>query len=50
MTTAPPVEAPDAMDFYCIRDLLDEDEQAIQDAVARFVDDRVIPVVVLEPR
>ncbi len=45
MTTAPPVEAPDAMDFYCIRGLLDEDEQAIQDAVARFVDDRVIPVV-----
>ncbi len=45
MTTAPPVEAPDAMDFYCIRGLLDEDEQAIQDAVARFVDDRVIPVM-----
>ncbi|MDP6987100.1 MAG: acyl-CoA dehydrogenase family protein, partial [Phycisphaerales bacterium] len=45
MTTATPVDAPDAMDFFCVRGLLDEDEQAIQDAVARFVDDRVIPLV-----
>ncbi|MDP6480168.1 MAG: acyl-CoA dehydrogenase family protein [Phycisphaerales bacterium] len=45
MTTAATAVSPNAMDFFCVHHLLDEDEQAIQDAVARFVDDRVIPVV-----
>lgn len=39
------VSGPEISDFYDVRSLLSEDEQAIQDAVARFVDDRVIPII-----
>ncbi len=39
------VSGPDISDFYDVRSLLSEDEQAIQDAVARFVDDRVLPII-----
>ncbi len=45
MTTAPPVGTPDAVDYFRVRDLLDEEERAVQDAVARFVDDRVLPII-----
>ena len=33
------------MDFYDVRGLLSEDEQTVQDTVARFVDDKVLPIV-----
>ncbi|MDH3626405.1 MAG: acyl-CoA dehydrogenase family protein [Acidobacteriota bacterium] len=36
---------PSASDFYDVRGLLSEDEQQIQDLVARFVDDRVLPII-----
>ncbi len=39
------VAPPQAMDYFDVRSLLTEDEQMIQDAVARFVDDRVLPIV-----
>ncbi len=36
---------PDAVDFYDVRGLLDEEERQIQDATARFVDERVLPII-----
>ena len=47
MTTETPVaiDAPEASDFFNLRSLLSEDEQAIQDAVARFVDERILPII-----
>ncbi len=39
------VQGPEISDFFDVRSLLSEDEQAIQDAVARFVDDRVLPII-----
>lgn len=36
---------PEAADFFDVRSLLTEDERQIQDAVARFVDEKVLPVV-----
>ncbi len=39
------VESPLATDFLNIRSLLSEDEITIQEAVARFVDERVIPLM-----
>ncbi|MBA3563664.1 MAG: acyl-CoA dehydrogenase family protein [Gammaproteobacteria bacterium] len=33
------------LDLYDIRSLLSEDEQLVQDAVARFVDDKVLPII-----
>ncbi len=36
---------PEALDFYSIRDQLTEDERQIQDAVGRWVDDKVIPII-----
>ncbi|MCA1798457.1 MAG: acyl-CoA dehydrogenase family protein [Xanthomonadaceae bacterium] len=33
------------MDFYDVRGLLSDEEQTVQDTVARFVDDKVIPVI-----
>jgi glutaryl-CoA dehydrogenase len=33
------------LDFYNVRDLLDDDERLVQDTVARFVDDRVLPII-----
>lgn len=47
MAAHPSVTAaePDALDFYNVRSLLSEDERQIQDAVARFVDEKVIPVI-----
>jgi glutaryl-CoA dehydrogenase len=35
----------DPMDLYGVRGQLAEDEQLVQDAVARFVDARVLPVI-----
>ncbi len=37
--------APDAVDFYDVRGLLNEEERQIQDATARFVDERVLPII-----
>ena len=39
------IEAPNTFDYYNIRSLLTDDEIAIQDAVARFVDEKVLPVI-----
>jgi len=39
------VVEPDVFDFYNVRSLLTEDERQIQDAVARFVDEKVIPII-----
>ncbi len=36
---------PEDTDFFDVRSLLSEEEQAIQDATARFVDERVLPIV-----
>ncbi|MBA3582715.1 MAG: acyl-CoA dehydrogenase family protein [Gammaproteobacteria bacterium] len=33
------------MDFYNVRDELSEDERMVQDSVARFVDDKVLPII-----
>ena len=33
------------LDFYDVRGLLSDDEQMVQDTVARFVDDKVLPVI-----
>ncbi len=35
----------DPMDLYDVRGLLDEQERLVQDAVARMVDDKVLPVI-----
>jgi len=35
----------DPLDLYCVRSMLNEDEQLVQDSVARFVDERVIPII-----
>lgn len=45
VNTSHAVESPQAMDFYAVHGLLDEDERVIRDAVARFVDDRVLPII-----
>ena len=37
--------SPDPVDFYDVRALLSEEERQIQDATARFVDERVLPIV-----
>ncbi len=39
------LERPETTDFLNLRSLLSDDEQAIQDAVARFVDERALPIV-----
>jgi glutaryl-CoA dehydrogenase len=41
----PSLPALDPMDLYGVRGQLAEDEQLVQDAVARFVDARVLPVI-----
>ena len=33
------------VDLYDVRSLLTEEEQAVQDTVARFTDERVIPII-----
>ena len=33
------------LDFYDARSLLSEDEQMVQDTVARFTDEKVLPVI-----
>ncbi|HEU4814257.1 MAG TPA: acyl-CoA dehydrogenase, partial [Xanthomonadaceae bacterium] len=35
----------DPFDLYDVRSLLTEEEQAVQDSVARFTDERVIPII-----
>jgi glutaryl-CoA dehydrogenase len=37
--------SPNPLDFFDVRSLLTDEEQAVQDAVARFVDEKVIPIV-----
>ena len=37
--------APEASDFFGVRSLLSEDERAIQEVVARFVDERILPII-----
>ena len=47
MGTASPgvVETPVDTDFFGVRSMLSDDERAVQDTVARFVDERVLPIV-----
>ena len=35
----------DPYDLFDVRSLLSEEERAVQDAVARFTDEKVIPVI-----
>ena len=37
--------APDTIDFYDVRGMLNDEERQIQDATARFVDERVLPII-----
>ena len=37
--------SPELTDWYDVRDLLGDDERQVQDLVARFVDDRVLPII-----
>jgi glutaryl-CoA dehydrogenase len=37
--------SPNSLDFFDVRSLLTDEEQAVRDAVARFVDEKVIPVI-----
>ncbi len=43
--TSAVIDAPEASDFFNVRSLLSEDEQAIQAVVARFVDERILPII-----
>jgi len=36
--------APEPTDFYAVQSLLAEEERQVQDTVARFVDDRILPI------
>jgi glutaryl-CoA dehydrogenase len=40
-----PAAALDPLDLYNVRGLLAEEERMVQDSVARFVDDRVLPII-----
>jgi glutaryl-CoA dehydrogenase len=44
--TSAPVKPPQPTDYFDVRSLLTEDERMIQDVVARFVDERVKPIIV----
>jgi glutaryl-CoA dehydrogenase len=35
----------DPLDLYCITSMLNEEEQLVQQSVARFVDTQVIPII-----
>jgi glutaryl-CoA dehydrogenase len=37
--------SPNSLDFMDVRGLLNDEEQAVQDSVARFVDERVLPII-----
>jgi glutaryl-CoA dehydrogenase len=37
---------PSEIDFFDVQSLLSEDERQVQDTVARFVDERVLPIIV----
>ena len=39
------MESPNSTDFYDVRSQLSEDERQVQDAVARFVDEQVLPII-----
>ncbi|MGA9852997.1 MAG: acyl-CoA dehydrogenase family protein [Gammaproteobacteria bacterium] len=39
------VESLDPLDFYNIRDQLSDEERLVQDSVARFVDEKVLPII-----
>lgn len=39
------LETPSATDYMNVRSLLSEEERQIQDTVARFVDERVLPIM-----
>ena len=43
--TVDTVPSPNSLDFFDVRSLLTEDEQMVQDSVARFVDDKVLPII-----
>ena len=47
MSTETPtkIKTPEATDYFDVRSQLTEDERMIQDVVARFVGDRVMPVI-----
>src|SRR5690606_509137 len=40
-----PAMAPNPYDLYDVRSLLSEEERAVQDTVARFTDERVLPII-----
>ena len=40
-----PQKTLDPMDLYDVRGLLDEQERLVQDAVARMVDEKVLPII-----
>ncbi|MGH3632492.1 MAG: acyl-CoA dehydrogenase family protein, partial [Sciscionella sp.] len=39
------MEALNPVDFYNVRDLLSDEERMVQDTVARFVDEKVLPII-----
>ena len=41
----PSAAAIDTLDLYSIRDFLSEEERLVQDSVARFVDEQVLPII-----
>jgi glutaryl-CoA dehydrogenase len=45
VTMSKSVETPNAFDYFNVRSLFSEDEVAIQEAVARFVDEKVLPII-----
>jgi glutaryl-CoA dehydrogenase len=40
-----PAQALDPLDLYSVRSMLSEEERLVQDSVARFVDEKVIPII-----
>jgi glutaryl-CoA dehydrogenase len=42
---AKPASLINPVDFYDVRSLLSEDEQMVQDTVARFTDERILPII-----
>ena len=44
-TSSSAAPALDPLDLCNVRTMLSEDEQLVQDSVAKFVDDRVIPII-----
>ena len=41
----PAVNSANPLDFFDVRSALSEDEQMVQDTVARFTDEKVLPMI-----